>query len=193
MVEKLAKMAKSIVGLPTDGIAKQPGLKPQELTVLLSELWFALRLGVWLCLLPIFLRFRSLPTLLRCFTLVRRGSKTSSHLDMDRAVQIAVRLCQIRLFYLPIFPQLCLRQALALYRTLNRMGYSAEIHFGVLKDEKNFHGHSWVTVQGEPVADTARSGVFKVVYSYPSDRSVFASSNRRETERSKNEPIFNQA
>ena len=193
MAEKLAKMAKSIVGLPTDDIAKQPGLKPQELTVLLSELWFALRLGMWLCALPISLRVRSLPMVLEYLTPVREHQKRISFIETDRAVRIVVRLCQMRLFYLPIFPRPCLRQALALYRTLNRMGYSVEIHFGVLKDEKNFHGHSWVTLQGEPVADTARSGVFKVVYSYPSDRSVFASSNRRETERSKNEPIFNQA
>lgn len=160
--------------------------------MLLSELWFALRLGMWLCLLPIFLCVRSLPMLLQHLTPVREQQKRISSIETGRAVRIVVRLCQMRLFYLPIFPRPCLRQALALYRTLNRMGYSVEIHFGVLKDEKNFHGHSWVTMQGEPVADTARSGVFKVVYSYPSDRSVFASSNRRETERSKNEPKFDE-
>jgi transglutaminase superfamily protein len=161
--------------------------------MLLFELWFAVRLGFWLCLLPIFLRVRSLPILLQHLTPVREQQKRRSSLETDRVVRIVVRLCQMRLFYLPIFPRACLRQALALYYVLTRMGYPIEIHFGVLKDKKNFNGHSWVTLQGEAVADTARSGVFKVVYSYPSDRSVFVSSNRRETERSKNEPIFNQA
>ena len=52
------------------------------------------------------------------------------------------------------------------------MGYPVEIHFGALKDGEDLYGHSWVTMHGEPVADTARSGIFKVVYSYPSARSL---------------------
>jgi hypothetical protein len=47
------------------------------------------------------------------------------------------------------------------------MGYPVEIHFGALKDGEDLYGHSWVTMHGEPLADTARSGVFKVVFSYP--------------------------
>src|SRR5262245_23122537 len=167
-----------IIKTRTDGIAKHLSVKLQELTVLLSEFWFALCVGVWLCLLPIFLRFRSLPMLLRCFTLVGKRSKTISRPDMDRAVQIVVQLCQMQLFYLPIFPQLCLRQALALYRVLSQMGYPVEIFFGVIKDEKGFHGHSWVTVEGKAVADTARSGIFKAVYSYSSAYSLPASSSK---------------
>ena len=48
------------------------------------------------------------------------------------------------------------------------MGYQVEIHFGVWKDENNFMGHSWVTMEGKPVADTTSSAIFKVVYSHPS-------------------------
>ena len=47
------------------------------------------------------------------------------------------------------------------------MGYPVEIHFGALKEGEDLYGHSWVTMDGEPLADTARSEVFKVVYSYP--------------------------
>ena len=65
------------------------------------------------------------------------------------------------------------------------MGYPVEIHFGVMKDSKNFHGHSWVTMQGEPVADTARNEIFKVVYSYP-----MPLENGRVTQ---NKPAFNEA
>jgi hypothetical protein len=46
-----------------------------------------------------------------------------------------------------------------------------EIHFGAVKDGETLQGHSWVTIQGEPVADTARSELFKVVYTYPPERS----------------------
>ena len=149
MPDKLAKMTKSIVRFPTSEIAKHPGVRPQELTVLLSELWFALRLGVWLCLLPIFLRVRSLPMLLQHLAPVREQQKRRSSLETDRAVCIVMRLCQMRLFYFPIFPQLCLRQALALYRVLSQMGYPVEIHFGVIKNKNDLQGHSWVTVEGK--------------------------------------------
>ena len=69
------------------------------------------------------------------------------------------------------------------------MGYPVEIHFGALKDGEDLYGHSWVTMHGEPLADTARSGVFKVVYSYPYNT---LSSGGIEIERSKNKPIFNE-
>src|SRR5262249_19512043 len=146
----------------------------------------------WLCLLPIFLRVRSLPSLLRRFTLLHEKPKRSP-LEMDRAVQIVVRLCQMRLFYLPIFPRVCLRQSLALYHVLDRMGYPVEIHFGVLKDGNNVYGHSWVTMQGEPLADPARGGMFKLVYSYPSAYSPLPSSYGTEIGRSRNEPTCNEA
>ena len=87
---------------------------------------------------------------------------------MDRAVQIVVRMCRLGIFHLPLFPQTCLRQSLALYRVLTRMGYPVEIHFGIRKDGEDLQGHSWVTIEGKPVADRTRMDVFKAVYSYPS-------------------------
>jgi hypothetical protein len=168
MPEKLARMAKSIVAVETDDIAKHPSVKPRDLTVVLSEVWFALHVGIWLFLLPIFLRFRPLPELLKHFTQVRSQPKSRGPLEMDRAVRIVTRVCQMRVFRLPIFLRPCLRQALALYRTLTRMGYPVEIHFGIHKQGEDLQGHAWVTIQGKPVADTARSESFKPVYSYRS-------------------------
>jgi hypothetical protein len=153
------------LAIHTEEVAKHPDIKPQELKVLLSEFWFALRLGLWLCLLPIFLRLRSLPELLNRSTQLGTQPKRESPLERDRAVRIAVRICQMSLFYLPIFPKTCLRQSLALYHVLNRMGCPVEIHFGVLKDGQKFHGHSWVTIQGNPVAERTQPEIFKTVYS----------------------------
>ena len=65
------------------------------------------------------------------------------------------------------FPRPCLRQSLTLYRVLTRMGYPVEIHFGVRKAGDDLQGHSWVTIEGKPVADRTRMDVFKAVYSYP--------------------------
>ena len=76
----------------------------------------------------------------------------SGTMAMDHAVRTVVRVCQARLFRLPIFPRACLRQALALYYVLTALGYPATIHFGARKGDEALHGHSWVTIRGMSVA-----------------------------------------
>jgi hypothetical protein len=133
---------------------------------LLSQAVLVLDLVLWLFWLPVMLRIHTIPTLLK--RLARRPKyEVRPPMELTEALPIVTRVCNLRFFRSRFFPQRCLRQSLALYRTLTQMGYPVQIRFGVLKDEKNFHGHSWVTMHGEPVADTARSGIFKVVYSYP--------------------------
>lgn len=150
----------------------------------LSKALLALDLVLWLFWLPVMLRVHAIPMLLK------RLARSEKHIretpmELRDAVDIVTRICNLMPFRARIFPQRCLRQSLALYRTLSQMGYPVEIHFGVMKDSKNFHGHSWVTMQGEPVADTARSEVFRVVYSYPMPL---------ETGRvTQNKPVFNEA
>ena len=82
-------------------------------------------------------------------------------------VRLVVRLCRWRLFRGPLFPQTCLRQALALYYILSRLGYPVAIHIGVYKTGEALHGHSWVTVDGRPVAERTRTDLFHPIYSYP--------------------------
>ena len=142
-------------------------MKPQKLKAVLSQLWFATRLGVWLCTLPLLLRGHTLPALLQRLTPAQGRQKSGGQVELEQAVRIVVRLCQLPLFRWRVFPRACLRQALALYRVLTRLGYPAAIHFGVRKEEQELHGHSWVTLQGKPVADRTQTEVFTVVYSYP--------------------------
>jgi Transglutaminase-like superfamily len=144
----------------------------------LSSLWIALRLAVWLCLLPLRLRVYTLPVLLHRLTQVRRHPISRNRLELYRAIGIAVRLCHLRLFHFPLFPRACLRQALVIYYVLTRMGYPAEIHFGARKEGEQLHGHSWVTLQGRPVAERTRTGIFTTVYSYPSTACAFSQGTR---------------
>jgi transglutaminase superfamily protein len=155
-----------------------------------SKVVLASDVVLWLFRLPVLLRIHPIPVLFeRLARSEDRGIVT--RMNLDNAVGIVTRVSNLRLFRSRFFPKHCLRQSLALYRTLSRMGYPVEIHFGAMKDETGFQGHSWVTLEGEAVADTARSGTFKVVYSYPSARSVSASSDRNELRESKNEHQFN--
>lgn len=135
--------------------------------MLLSRYVFAIRLSIWLCLLPIFLRFRHLPELLESQRLGRRRVKSRSPAEMDRAVRMTVRLCHLRVFRLTRFPRACLRQSMALYRVLTRMGYPVEIHFGIHKDGDVLRGHSWVTLDGRCIAERTQTEAFEPVYSYP--------------------------
>ena len=147
----------------------------------LSKAVLALDLILWLIRLPVMLRIHTVSKLLK--PLARSEQRRRKNvIELKDAVKIVTRICNLRPFRSRLFPKQCLRQSLSLYRTLIRLGYPVEIHFGVLKDDKSLHGHSWVTLQGEPLADTVRSGIFKVVYSYPSGRS-------RETLR--NHPMVN--
>jgi Transglutaminase-like superfamily len=129
-----------------------------------SKVLLALDLVLWLLWLPVMLHIHSIPMLLR--GLARKNRRNTS-MRLGEVIGIVIRTSRLKFFRSRLFPKLCLRQSLVLYRTLSQMGYPVEIHFGTLKDGEDLYGHSWVTVAGNPVADTARSDIFKVVYSYP--------------------------
>jgi hypothetical protein len=136
----------------------------------LSRLALALDITVSLLRLPVLLRIHGMPVLLarlgRC-----KAYRRATQLNLNEAVEIVILACNLWLFRSPLFPKLCLCQSLMLYRILSRMGYPVQIHFGVVRDEGGLRGHSWLTLNGEAVADTAPSETFKAVYSYSSARS----------------------
>jgi hypothetical protein len=89
---------------------------------------------------------------------------------MDQAVRIVQRICRLRLFRGPLFPQACLRQALALYHILSRLGYPVAIHVAVYKAGEALRGHSWVTVDGRPVGERFPREALQAIYSFPAAR-----------------------
>jgi hypothetical protein len=58
------------------------------------------------------------------------------------------------------FPRACLRQSLALYSTLTRLGYPVTIH----KAREALHGRSRVMVQGTSVVEATPVDVFYLAY-----------------------------
>jgi transglutaminase superfamily protein len=133
---------------------------------LAAPYWLALRMAGWLCVLPLLLRVRTLPVLLGSID-AQRKLEGGRRPDLDRVVAVAVRVAHLRVFRSPLFPRICMRQSMILYRTLTRLGFPAVIHFGVHKKAAKFWGHSWVTVNGLPLAEPYPAGVFAEVYSYP--------------------------
>jgi hypothetical protein len=135
------------------------------------EYWFAAKVMVRCCWFPILLRFRTLPELLEQLT-QREGQKVKrASPTLERAIEIIVRVCHLHPFCGPLFPRTCLRQALALYDMLTYLGYTVTIHFGILKMGEELRGHSWVTLDGEPLAENGDPGsCHRIVYSYPSSQ-----------------------
>jgi hypothetical protein len=140
---------------------------------LLSKAVLGLDLVLWLFWLPLILRVYSFPTLLKRLASGQKH-KNKTPIELKDAVGTVTRICNLGVFRARVFPKLCLRQSLGLYRTLTQMGYPVEIHFGVRKDDKTLSGHSWVTLRGQIVADTAQTGIFKAVYTYPPARRASA-------------------
>ncbi len=135
------------------------------------DCWFAAKVMVRCCWLPILLRFRTLPELLEQLTQRKGQRRKRIRPTLDRAVQIIVRVCHLRPFRRPFFPRTCLRQALALYDMLTYLGYAVIIHFGILKMGEELRGHSWVTLDGKPIAENGDPGAcHHIVYSYPSSQ-----------------------
>jgi hypothetical protein len=133
-----------------------------------SQLGLAVWIAAWLLTLPLRLRHTSLPGLLERRTAMTKGQLRSSPQEIEPIVRVVVWVSQWRLFRLPLFPRACLRQALALYTVLSRLGYPVTIHFGVHKAGDALQGHSWITVHGRPVAESLPAGIFQQVYTYAS-------------------------
>ena len=134
----------------------------------LSQLGLATRVGAWLSFLPILLRTRTLPQLLNQLAAARQSRRRRPH-DLEEAIQVVDRVCRLRIFSLPMFPESCLRRSLALYYFLGRSGHPIEIHIGVRKDGSDLNGHSWVTLGGRALRERNPAQIFNTIYSYDFD------------------------
>jgi Transglutaminase-like superfamily len=133
----------------------------------LAQLWLAARLGVWLALLPLRLHRHSLPQLLERLTPSHSRAQRPGPRQRDMVVRVVVRLCRWRGFRGRLFPRLCMRQSLTLYYVLARLGEPIALHVGVSKKGETLRGHSWVTVQGAPVAERRRpEEAFQTIYAF---------------------------
>lgn len=137
------------------------------LTRRVCQLWIALRVSVWLCLLPLRLRARTLPGLLADTTYRRARKWTWPSFEKAHTVSVVQRVCGLPLFRTAIFPRACLRESLALYHVLTSLGHPVRIHVGVRMDGSGFTAHSWVTLDGEPVGGPRGDALFRTLYSYP--------------------------
>lgn len=92
-------------------------------------------------------------------------------MTLDRMVQIVVRICHVRPFRSRLFPLACMRQALTLYSILTDLGYPVNIYFGITKNGEQLRGHSWITLEGKPIAEIGDpTSSYHIVYSHPASQ-----------------------
>jgi hypothetical protein len=84
-------------------------------------------------------------------------------------VRIVGAVCRLWVFRLSFFPRPCLRESLALFHVLRRMGRPAHFHLGVRKYGEALRAHSWITCESLSVGTDGRSR-YRTLYSYPHGR-----------------------
>jgi Transglutaminase-like superfamily len=137
----------------------------------LAQVRLVVRLGAWLTVLPIRLRRHSLPKLLQRLTPSGPRVRRLSARERDVAVRLVMRLCRWRCFRGRLFPRLCMRQSLALYYVLARLGEPVVLHVGVSKTGESLRGHSWVTVRGVALGESRRpEEAFQTIYACSASR-----------------------
>jgi hypothetical protein len=110
-----------------------------------SGMLLALRMSLWVLVLPVAKRVVPVERLARLMWLDRRA-----HRDRDRerfAVRLAVRLTRFS-------GRNCLERSLIVYRYLSRDGADPVLVLGI-DGARRGDGHAWVTVDGVPVTDSA--------------------------------------
>ena len=116
--------------------------------------------------LPVLLRLFSLPAILEHFG--RKPVKAyQGSLDLHDAVAVIARVCHVGMFRTRVFPRACLRRSMVLYCLLNRLGYPVRIHLGVRRGRARLEGHSWITLDGQFLAEPVLPDSYVNVYSYP--------------------------
>ncbi len=128
----------------------------------LAELATALRMAAVALAVPVLERTLSLPAMVRALDCRRAGPASG---DPLRQVELARRVLGQDLG--PLRPG-CYRRSLVLFHVLRRGGHRVTIVFGVNDDRGALAGHSWLELDGRPLAEPGDPHqAFRVVYSYP--------------------------
>jgi hypothetical protein len=111
-----------------------------------SDVRLAARALGWMCVLPLLKRFVPLSRLVRLMS-------SSPHHDRarrdttQRAARLVGALCRVR-------GGNCLERSLILFRFLGEAGAAPQLVVGVGKPDREYIGHVWVSVAGEPLLDS---------------------------------------
>ncbi len=131
------------------------------------------RIGFWLYIMPILLKYMSMTALMR---LITPGTRTLGPDGEEHAETLREKGDLIHAYATRILREnpdnmgkMCLKRSLVTYRFLRLRGIAAEFKLGVRKNgEGDLVGHSWIEVGGELFHDEeSRRFKYAVTFSYP--------------------------
>jgi Transglutaminase-like superfamily len=132
---------------------------PKNLKTLLEMLAFA-------AVMPILLKFYSLERFLGIITpSTKRQPDHIPNTCTEMIIHLGIQLLKRNRLFLK---NSCLKRSLLLYYFLRKHGIEVYVHFGVKKIDGYLAGHSWLTQDGNLLADKGRYGeAFTSIISYP--------------------------
>lgn len=141
-----------------------------------GDLWLFMRIFGLITLLPVMVKFLSIPTLLK--TLTPGGKKFSLNLDVDSIIEKMVKYTDYILGYNRlVYKNTCLKRSLVLYHFLRNYGIEVHICLGVKKgeslggadSEKILQGHAWLTYDGNTFLEknALETQNFKTTFCFP--------------------------
>jgi len=138
----------------------------------------ALQASVILLALPIGYRKRSLPELLE------RLERTRSlcELPPEQVARIVRRIANLSLFRKRWFPRVCLRRALTGFALLSGRRWRPTFVIGVRTTPDGINAHSWLNLEGCPLAERRSVDDFRIVYTYPGEVSPRLGSPEQDTQ-----------
>jgi hypothetical protein len=142
----------------------------------IGDLWLFMRIFGLITLLPVMVKFLSIPTLMNILT--PGSNKSGQNLDVDFLIEKIVKYTDYILgFNWLVYKQTCLTRSLVLYHFLRKYGIEVHICLGVKKgeslgevdSEKILQGHAWLTYDGNIFLEKNSLGThtFKTTFCFP--------------------------
>jgi len=141
-----------------------------------GDLWLFIRIFGLITLLPIIVKYLSIPTLLK--TLTPGAKKFGINLNVEFLIEKVVKYTDYILGYnWLVYKNTCLKRSLVLYHFLRKYGIEVHICLGVKKgeslrevdSEKILQGHAWLTYDGNIFLEKNSLGThnFKTTFCFP--------------------------
>jgi hypothetical protein len=141
-----------------------------------GDLWLFIRIFGLITLLPVMVRFLSIPTILK--TLTPGGKKSVQSLNVDSLIEKIVKYTDYILgFNWLVYKKTCLARSLVLYHFLRKHGIEVHICLGVKKgeslgevdSEKILQGHAWLKYDGNTFLEknSLDAQNFKTTFCFP--------------------------
>lgn len=130
----------------------------------IKDVFQIMQITFFLTIIPILIRFLSMPKLLKLITPKSKSNRFSIE-EQERFIYLTKKLLSINRL---IFRQKCLLQSLILYYFFNKHSNNIQICFGVSKLNEKIEGHSWIMQNGKIIAEVDNPfKKYKPVYIFP--------------------------